>query len=381
MPDFLYKFIQPVYIQSYRLSFKQLITSVYKLVKLQADYSILFKEGARFFSFGRKGRGVCNIFRHKNGLCHNSLTKYTEINRVMSNKRGMMKLNPICRMMIIGITLLFAGCMDSSQQIENSSASLWSVLNAQVIDLYEQGDYSGAEAVGKEALDLAELTFGTEHLSVATSLNNLAMVYTATERYGSAETLYKRSLNIREKEYGKNHLEVARVIYNLSLAYKAKGDFDKALPLINDVLRIRTEKMGAEDLNLAPVLDTRGDIYLLKSDLFEAEQDYERSLSLREDAVGSNHPEIIESTNRLGALFYRKGELAYAEANYLRGLYIARDVLQTNSALTARQRNLLVDFYKGTGQSQKAAAFEEAAAIDDAAVLEEETVESEDSTE
>ncbi len=40
---------------------------------------------------------------------------------------------------------------------------------------------------------------GPDHTDVATSLNNLALLYYAQDQYTEAEPLYKRSLTIKEK--------------------------------------------------------------------------------------------------------------------------------------------------------------------------------------
>jgi len=66
--------------------------------------------------------------------------------------------------------------------------------------------------VAKEALKVAENTFGPDHPRVATSLNNLGEVYGAQGRYAEAEPLYKRALAILEEALGSEHPEVARML-------------------------------------------------------------------------------------------------------------------------------------------------------------------------
>ena len=81
--------------------------------------------------------------------------------------------------------------------------ALWEELNAKGKALYQQARYSEAAKVAKEALKVAEKTYGSNHPNVATSLNNLAAFYEAQGKYEEAEPLYKRSLKIREKVLGK----------------------------------------------------------------------------------------------------------------------------------------------------------------------------------
>ncbi len=50
-------------------------------------------------------------------------------------------------------------------------------LNQQLIKLHKQGRYSEAIPIAKKALAINEKTLGQDHPRVATSLNNLALLY------------------------------------------------------------------------------------------------------------------------------------------------------------------------------------------------------------
>ncbi len=107
-------------------------------------------------------------------------------------------------MMILIVLLVLPSC---------GRKQLWEELNAKVTVLYQQGRYSEASNVAEEALKVAEETFGPNHLNVALSLNNLAVLYQDQGKYAEAEPLFKRALEIEEKalpplydgvgEYGK----------------------------------------------------------------------------------------------------------------------------------------------------------------------------------
>ena len=61
-----------------------------------------------------------------------------------------------------------------------------------------------------------EKALGPDHPEVATSLNNLAVLYSAQGKYAEAEPLYKRSLAIHEKALGPDHPDVAISLNNLA---------------------------------------------------------------------------------------------------------------------------------------------------------------------
>ena len=58
-----------------------------------------------------------------------------------------------------------------------SQETLWEILYEKATSLYEQGQYEEAVKFAKEALKVAEETFGSEHPNMATSLNRLALLY------------------------------------------------------------------------------------------------------------------------------------------------------------------------------------------------------------
>jgi tetratricopeptide (TPR) repeat protein len=63
---------------------------------------------------------------------------------------------------------------------------------------------------------------------VATSLNNLALVYQAQGRYADAEPLYERALAIKEEALGPDHPEVAVTCENMAELYRQIGKEGKA---------------------------------------------------------------------------------------------------------------------------------------------------------
>ncbi len=80
----------------------------------------------------------------------------------------------------------------------------------------------------KRSLAIYEKELGPEHAEVATSLNNLALLYASQEKYSEAEPMYKRSLAIYEKELGPEHAEVATSLNNLALLYTSQGKYAEA---------------------------------------------------------------------------------------------------------------------------------------------------------
>ncbi len=75
---------------------------------------------------------------------------------------------------------------------------------------------------------------------MATSLNNLALLYDSQGKYAQAEPLYKQALAIKEKVLGPDHPDVAIVLENMVEFYKKIGEVDEAKRLEERVKGIRS---------------------------------------------------------------------------------------------------------------------------------------------
>ena len=132
-----------------------------------------------------------------------------------------------------GLTTLIAiAALLSSPSVFAQGAGIeWDILNDEVKELYRTGQYARAVVVGKKALKVAEEIVGPDHPSVATSLNNLALLYDTQGQYAAAEPLYKRALKINEKALGPDHPSVATFLNNLAALYRATGQILEAQEL------------------------------------------------------------------------------------------------------------------------------------------------------
>lgn len=132
-------------------------------------------------------------------------------------------------------------------------------LNQEARELVRAGKYELAVVKGKKALALASLK-GAEDPDVASTLHKLAKLYLAKpnvtrERYEEAEPLYKRSLAIWEKSLGPEHPNVATSLNNLALLYDTQGRHDQAEPLYRRSLAITEKRLGPSHPDLAAILD------------------------------------------------------------------------------------------------------------------------------
>jgi tetratricopeptide (TPR) repeat protein len=107
------------------------------------------------------------------------------------------------------LAIVAVSCATSTMSL-HAQHTEWEALNAESVSLYDKGEYKRAFVVAKQALELAEKTYGNEDPRVGTSLGELGLLYKTLGNYAQAEPLYKRSLAIEEKSFGP--LGVAHVL-------------------------------------------------------------------------------------------------------------------------------------------------------------------------
>ena len=95
--------------------------------------------------------------------------------------------------------------------------------------------------------------WGDAHPSVATSLNNLALLYDTQGRTREAEPLYQEALAMRKRLWGDAHPSVARSLNNLALLYDTQGRTSDAEPLYLQAIGIAYQQLGERHLNTQTV--------------------------------------------------------------------------------------------------------------------------------
>ena len=114
------------------------------------------------------------------------------------------------------LSAIFCGVFLSTQACTEMR---WRMQNAAGQEAYEQVRYDEAEKAWLLALQEAE-NFGPADPRLATSLDNLALLYHAQGNYAEAEPLYQRALAIWEKALGAEHPDVATSLNNLAGFYR-----------------------------------------------------------------------------------------------------------------------------------------------------------------
>ena len=84
---------------------------------------------------------------------------------------------------------------------------------------YSLGEYNRAKELHEKALVILKKVFGEDHANVATSYNDLAVVYNSLGEYNRAKELHEKALVIWKKVFGEDHANVATSYNNLASVY------------------------------------------------------------------------------------------------------------------------------------------------------------------
>ncbi|MBD0268846.1 MAG: CHAT domain-containing protein, partial [Cyanobacteria bacterium Co-bin8] len=217
-----------------------------------------------------------------------------------------------------------------------------------------QGQYENTEALYLRSLRLYVEALGENHPHVATSLNNLALLYVEQGNYEAATPLLMRSLAIRERALGETHPDVAEGLNNLASLYQDQAQYSEAEPLYRRALTILETTLGADHLGIVQTINNLALLYQLQGNYSDAETLHLRSISIRERILGKNHPDVARSLNNLATLYQFQGNYDGSEPLIIRALNNHKAAFGDNHPDTALLLNNLALVYREQNKYQEA---------------------------
>lgn len=226
--------------------------------------------------------------------------------------------------------------------------------------LQQRGRYQEAEPVLLEAIRVAETAFGTDHLEVATPLNNLAVCYKYLARYLDAGPLYQRALAITERAVGPDHPNVATIYHNLGGLEHAARNWTRGEPFARKSVRIRTRALGRHHPDVASDLTALAALLDQQKKYAEAERLYRRALAIVEREHGAESHAVAVNLNNLAAVRHARGATKDAERMYRRAIQIETQVLGAGHPKVGFSINNLAVLLKSKHPEEAASLFRRA---------------------
>jgi tetratricopeptide (TPR) repeat protein len=201
---------------------------------------------------------------------------------------------------------------------------------------FEISDYTKAEELFLQALQIRQKTLGSEHPDTVLSINNLAFLYLETGQFDKSESLFQQALEIEEKIRGSDHPDTAWIRSNLGLLYLNLRDYAKAEPLLERALQSQKQGLGPQDPAIAMTLDYLGRLYIEKADYAKAEQLLQEALGIQQKVSDPRNTLAAVSLTNLAALYLSMGDYATAESLLEQSFEINRKLVGLEHPFTLR---------------------------------------------
>ena len=231
----------------------------------------------------------------------------------------------------------------------------WASLNGQVMRLYQERKYEDGLKLAIQALALAQKTYGPDHRSTGSALNNLAMLHEALDQYDKALPLYRRALAISEKLNGPDHADTASRLDSLAGLLDTLGEYDQALPLYRRVLRIHETVYGPNHSETAMALNSLGLLLRTMSRYDEALPLLLRAHAISEKENGPAAASTLSGLSNLAALYKSMGRYDEALPLARRALDHSEKINGPEHARTGLRLHNLASIHEAMGQYEIAA--------------------------
>lgn len=245
----------------------------------------------------------------------------------------------------LALPLLQQGLQLREKHLPNEPILIATSLNNLAVLYRVQRMDEKAEQLYLRGLAILEKALGKEHPDIAATLNNLAVLYQEQSKYKEAGLLYKRVLAIREKVLGKEHSSVGTVLDDLAGIYVQQRKYEEAEPLYRRALAISEKALGKEHPSVATALNNLAGLYEDQGKYKEAGPLYKRSLTILEKTLGKEHPSVATALNNSAVLYQAQEKYKEAEILYLRSLTMREKALGKEHPDVARSLNNLAVFY------------------------------------
>jgi len=177
------------------------------------------------------------------------------------------------------------------------------------------GDYDKALEHSTQALAIQEARFGKDHIDVAKSLTQQALILFYQGGFNAkAERLMTESKEIIGAKLGSRTPLYAQNQTNLATVYIAQKKYDQAFNSLELSEKIWLNKVGKRNnINAAEIYVLKGDLYYQQYNYSKAEENYEKSRKLYDKFFNKQHPDYVKVISKLSKVYYMSGDTRRAK--------------------------------------------------------------------
>jgi CHAT domain-containing protein len=182
---------------------------------------------------------------------------------------------------------------------------------------YIIGDYDNAESNILKALASQEQQFGRQHIEVAKSLSQLALIkfYKGDDKK-EVEKLMLESRDIMGNKLGKENPQYAEILKNVAVLYISEKRYDIAFNSLTQAEAIWRTKTGSKNnINAAAIYTLTGDVYYQLKNYNKALDFYSQAKDLYQKYFSSTHPEYVKVLSKQAKVKYMQKDFKGAKKN------------------------------------------------------------------
>ncbi|ETO06126.1 hypothetical protein RFI_31270 [Reticulomyxa filosa] len=168
----------------------------------------------------------------------------------------------------------------------------------------EKGEYDKAIEYNEKSLKIRLNKLGSDDPDVATSYNNLGLVYYNKGKYDKAIEYNEKSLKIILNKLGSDHLDVANLYNNLGHIYKEKREYDQSFEYYEKSLTIYLNKWEYVIWDL---------FMIRKENTYKSIECFKNALKASEGIFGNLDVRVEKCCQNLGFAFKKAGEKKMAK--------------------------------------------------------------------
>lgn len=227
-------------------------------------------------------------------------------------------------------------------------------LRDQALQLVEDGRYSDAEPLAKEALHIYERIFDKTHRFTLFAVEELASICRLLGRPSEAEALYVRRLEAAEEAVRGGGFNAIGPLNNLALFYRDEGRFAEGEPLLRRALEISELRLGRNHPDTVAVLINLAGLNRGLHRYGEAERLYKLAEGISEQDPDEHRRIKIEILNGLGLVYADQDRVTEAEPLLRQALQLSEQELGADHPDTLVIMGNLASLYRDHRRSSEA---------------------------
>jgi CHAT domain-containing protein len=182
---------------------------------------------------------------------------------------------------------------------------------------YSIGDYEKAEDNVFRAMQSQQREFGLEHIEVAKSLSQLALIkFYKGDNHKEVEPILIEARDIIGKRVGKDNPQYAEVLKDVAVLYISEKRYDIAFGSLTQAEAIWRAKTGSKrNINAAAIYTLTGDVYYQQKNYPKAEEFFNKGKNIYESNFSKNHPEYVKVLSKLSKVYFMQKNFKAAKRN------------------------------------------------------------------